>query len=252
MHSEQHAPLDMKQALGIPLLLMVLLLVFEPSQLDLALTDLLYVPGKGFIGEHSWFLENILHDWAKVAVIVVGIGALAGAIIGTIPAGKKLGVVIKPKRWLFVFVAMALSTGIVMPLKRATEMQCPWSLDRYGGVEHYSALTDTRAAPVEKPGKCWPGGHASSGFCLFALFFALRDIRPRAARAALITALGLGITFSLGRMLQGAHFLSHNLWTALIDWTISATLYRLLLYPASRKACKDAPVSARMATPCDA
>lgn len=252
MHCEQPALLDIKRALGIPLLLMALLLVFEPSQLDLALTDLLYVPGQGFIGAHSWFLENILHDWAKVAVIIIGIGALAGAIINTVPVGRKLPVVIDRKRCLYVFVAMALSTSIVMPLKRATEMQCPWSLDRYGGVEHYSALTATRATPVEKAGKCWPGGHASSGFCLFALFFALRDIRPRAARLALAAAVGLGICFSIGRMLQGAHFLSHNLWTALIDWTISAALYRLLLYPAPSKTFEDTPVSATMSASCDA
>lgn len=31
-------------------------------------------------------------------------------------------------------------------------------------------------------------------------------------------------------MLQGAHFFSHNLWTALFDWLISLGCYRLLLY----------------------
>ena len=90
---------------------------------------------------------------------------------------------------------------------------------------------EKRAAPVEKVGQCWPGGHASSGFTLFALFFALYDIRPRAARWALITAISLGSIFSLGRMLQGAHFLSHNVWTALIDWMVCALFYRLMLYP---------------------
>jgi membrane-associated PAP2 superfamily phosphatase len=50
------------------------------------------------------------------------------------------------------------------------------------------------------------------------------------ARIALVVALGLGSLFSLGRMLQGAHFLSHNLWTLLIDWTICVLTYRWLLY----------------------
>lgn len=239
MRCEPKPASSMKLVLGIPLLLMALLLAFEPSQIDLALEDLLYVPGTGFIGNNSWFLENVLHDWAKRGVIAVGVIALAGAL-----AGYLFGAGLDKKRWLYVFLSMAIASSAVMPLKRLTEVHCPWSLDRYGGVEHYSPLTSARATPVEKAGKCWPGGHASSGFCLFALFFALKDIRPRAARVALLVAMGLGITFSVGRMLQGAHFLSHNVWTALIDWTVSALLYQLMLRPAARAAalypaCKE-------------
>lgn len=44
----------------------------------------------------------------------------------------------------------------------------------------------------------------------------------------------LGTLFSLVRMLQGAHFLSHNLWTAALCWLIGLGLYDLMLYqPAS-------------------
>ena len=58
----------------------------------------------------------------------------------------------------------------------------------------------------------------------------LRDRRPRLARYALGLALGLGTVMSLGRVMQGAHFLSHNLWTLLFDWTICLACYRLVLY----------------------
>ncbi len=67
---------------------------------------------------------------------------------------------------------------------------------------------------------------------LLAFFFALRDRKPRLARAALVIALILGSTFALGRMMQGAHFLSHNLWTLAFDWVISVVCYRLVLYRA--------------------
>lgn len=40
----------------------------------------------------------------------------------------------------------------------------------------------------------------------------------------------MGCLLSLSRMLQGAHFLSHNLWTMLFDWLICLGLYRLMLY----------------------
>jgi membrane-associated PAP2 superfamily phosphatase len=35
---------------------------------------------------------------------------------------------------------------------------------------------------------------------------------------------------SAGRVMQGAHFLSHNLWTLLIDWMLCLACYRLVLY----------------------
>ena len=134
---------------------------------------------------------------------------------------------------------LELSTAVVTPLKVLTGMHCPWSLSEFGGSETFVPLLGTRA-PTDKPGRCWPGGHASAGFSLLALFFALRDRRPRAARVALVVALGLGSVFSLGRMMQGAHFFSHNLWTLLIDWTLCLLVYRWMLYRAPRAVPRQA------------
>ena len=64
--------LDFRLALGIPLALMAALLLIDPAPLDFALANLFYEPGQGFIGRHSFWLEDILHDRAKQAVIVVG------------------------------------------------------------------------------------------------------------------------------------------------------------------------------------
>lgn len=117
-------------------------------------------------------------------------------------------------------------------------MQCPWSLAQFGGEETYSSLLSPRP-PTEHPGRCWPGGHASSGFVLFALFFALRDRKPRLARYALAFAFAMGCLLSLSRMLQGAHFLSHNLWTMLFDWLICLGLYRLMLYRPEKRGQRN-------------
>ncbi|MNH40391.1 PAP2 superfamily protein [compost metagenome] len=62
------------------------------------------------------------------------------------------------------------------------------------------------------------------------MFFALRDRRPRLARATLLFAFALGTVFSIGRMLQGAHFFSHNVWTAVFCWLISLGCYYWVLY----------------------
>lgn len=218
-------PLSIFWAVGLPLTLMSILLVAGTERIDFALADALYQPGLGFIGRHSEFLEDWLHDRAKQAVIAFALLCIAGWL---------LSLRYRPwQQWRrplgYLVLALALSTAIITPLKAITGVHCPWDLKRYGGDETYTSLLEERA-PTLKPGRCWPAGHSSSGFSLFALYFLFRDRRPRLAQALLLGALTLGCIFSLGRMMQGAHFFSHNLWTALFDWLICLGCYHLLLY----------------------
>lgn len=238
-------PLRLWPALGLPLGLIALLLAVEPTRLDFALTDLFYQPGIGFVGRHSHFLEDFLHDRAKQGVILIGVLAIAGLLASWLYRPwaawrRPLG---------YLVLAMALSTTIVNPVKTLTGVHCPWDLTRYGGAETYTPLLAERAPVADQPGRCWPGGHASSGFTLFALYFVLRDRRPRLARSALLCALTLGTVFSVGRIMQGAHFLSHNLWTALFDWLICLGCYRLILYRPALPARLAIPVEARARQP---
>ncbi|WP_437883509.1 phosphatase PAP2 family protein [Pseudomonas sp. LRF_L74] len=223
--------LDRRLLYGIPLALAALLLIIEPTHLDFALADLFYVRGQGFIGRRNDFLEDILHDRAKQMTMLIGLIALGGYLLSLLPTR------LRPlrKRLGYLVLAMTLSTGFVVPLKKITRMQCPWSLEQYGGVEHFSPLLGPRAEPVKTIGNCWPGGHASSGFALIALFFFWRDNHSGRAKGALVAALALGSLFSVVRMAQGAHFLSHNVWTALICWLVCLGLYDLLLYRPARQ-----------------
>ncbi len=218
-------PFNFTLGFGVPLAAMAALLLGDPSELDFALSRLFYEPGLGFVGRHSWLLEDFLHDRVKQLVIVIGALAIAGFLLSLLPTRlacwrRQLG---------YLVLALGVSTSIVSPLKTLTGVHCPWSLSEFGGSETFTPLLAERA-PTLKPGRCWPGGHASAGFSLLALFFVLRDRRPRLARYALAIALGLGAVMSLGRVVQGAHFLSHNLWTLLFDWTLCLACYRLLLY----------------------
>lgn len=226
-------PLNWKICVGIPVLVAVILMLLEMTSLDLIIARLAYDPvAGGFIGRHSHLLEDILHDRAKQVVIGFSVFAILG-FIGAFfierlkPIRRELGCLV---------LTLALATGFVTPVKAVTAVQCPWSLQEFGGKEVYSELLSPRP-PTDKPGRCWPGGHAATGFSLFALFFALRDRRPRLARGALILAFTLGTVFSVSRMLQGAHFFSHNIWTAVFCWLIGLGTYYFLLYrPAgSRK-----------------
>ncbi|KAA8709996.1 phosphatase PAP2 family protein [Pseudomonas cannabina] len=212
--------------LGIPIAVAIVLVLLELTSLDMDIAKMAYDPVSGeFIGRHSHFLEDVLHDRAKQMVMAFG----ALAIIG-FAASFKVERLIPWRRELGCLVlSMALSTAFVTPVKVVTSVQCPWSLKEFGGEETYSELLSPRPA-TEKPGRCWPGGHAATGFTLFALFFVLRDRRPRLAKAGLALAFGLGSIFSIGRMLQGAHFFSHNIWTAVFCWLICLGVYYFVLY----------------------
>ncbi|AHF69336.1 MULTISPECIES: phosphatase PAP2 family protein [Pseudomonas] len=219
-------PLNLWIYLGIPFATALVLMLLELTTLDMSLARLVYDPQAGdFIGRHSHFLEDILHDRAKQ--VVIGLAVVSMLIFA---ASFKVGRLMPWRRELGCLVlSMALSTGFVTPVKVITSVQCPWSLTEFGGKETYSELLASRPE-TDKPGRCWPGGHAATGFTLFALFFIFRDRKPRLAKAGLVLALSLGSIFSIGRMLQGAHFFSHNVWTAVFCWLICLGAYYFILY----------------------
>lgn len=233
-------PLNLWLYLGIPLGCALALLLLESTSLDMSLAALAFDPGAGqFIGRHSYVLENILHDGVKQVVIGLALVAVLAFFASLFwqrlfAWRRELGCLV---------LSLALSTSFVTPLKVATAVQCPWSLSQFGGEQTYSKLLEARPQ-TDKPGRCWPGGHAATGFSLFALFFALRDRRPRLARGALLLAFTLGSVLSLGRMLQGAHFFSHNAWTAVFCWLIGLGCYYLTLYRPALRARAVAPVAA--------
>jgi membrane-associated PAP2 superfamily phosphatase len=225
-------PLNFWICLGVPAVTAAILILLELTSLDMDLAKRFYDPVAGaFIGGHSYLLETILHDRAKQVVIAFSVLSIIGFVASFMmarlqPFKRELGCLV---------LSLALATGFVTPVKAVTAVQCPWSLKEFGGKETYSELLSPRP-PTDKPGRCWPGGHAATGFTLFALFFVLRDRRPRLARKALVFAFALGTVFSIGRMMQGAHFFSHNVWTAIFCWLISLGTYYFILYRPSPAA----------------
>ena len=225
--------------LALPLVAMGLLLAIDPAPLDFWIAGHFHVPGSGFVARDDYWLETVLHDRAKNAAI-----AFVLILAVALAASARLAA-LRPWRGslAYALLAIALSTAVVPPLKVISAVQCPWDLSDFGGSETFSPLLSPRPATAH-PGRCWPGGHAATGFSLIALFFALRDRRPRLARGLLIGALAFGSLLAAGRMIQGAHFLSHNLWTLLLDWTICLLVYRFTLYRPARLSASAAKQAA--------
>lgn len=193
----------------LPLLAFALLAILsEATGLDLRLSDAWYDPARGFACKHSWWAEDLIHDAGRAFVGLAGVSA--GLLWGL---SFRLPRLLPWRRSaLYLFAAIALSTGAVAVLKALSSRPCPWDLERYGGGG--------------SAGGCFPSAHAATGYSLMALFFALRGRGRSAAVAGLLLGLGLGTLFGFGQIVRGAHFLSHNLWSAAVCWAVAAALYQ--------------------------
>ena len=67
-------PINFWLYLGIPLATALALILLELTSVDMDVANLFFDPAAGqFIGRHSYWLENILHDRVKQVVILLGV-----------------------------------------------------------------------------------------------------------------------------------------------------------------------------------
>ena len=205
----------------LPLWCLAFLVLFPPHQLDIAVSRLFWIDGD-WPWHHNPFFTEVLHKGAKAVPIVVALWVVYRLFRLSIKKSEEAWQE-KRKRYAYVFIAMLASVLLCWWLKQTTGVSCPWSTSAFGGTD---PITDPGWS--FRAGNCWPGGHAGSGFCLFALFFALRDQRKTLARWCLLAVFVFGSICGFARLMQGAHFLSHNLATMLIDWIVCAVIYVLI------------------------
>ncbi|URO00569.1 phosphatase PAP2 family protein [Leclercia adecarboxylata] len=130
-------------------------------------------------------------------------------------------------QWVTGALLMGLGTAVVGIMKAISHHSCPWDLVEYGGKALSYPLFGT--APVGSgPGRCFPGGHASSGFMVMGLFFTFWHERPRLAWAMVAAGILLGLAMGYGQVMRGAHFFSHNLWAGWWVWFSQVVAYGLV------------------------
>jgi len=196
----------------------LVLLLWSHSGLDLRISALAYSPGqRAFPQRDAWLFAVLGHSALKYFAV-----SLWGALLVVAAAAP---------RWrriaLHAWAGMTLVAFAVAGLRELSAHSCPWDLAQFGGTAQW--FPPFGAVPPDPgPGRCLPAAHASSGFALFALYFALRDAHPRLARAALALAWALGLAAGAVQVVRGAHFASHALWTAWIAWALNIALYALI------------------------
>jgi membrane-associated PAP2 superfamily phosphatase len=205
-----------------PLLCFALLAgVLATTSGDVAIANALFfdAPRQHWIGADSWWINDFLHTggrWAMRGVVLV---ALAICVAGWSP---HCGPLRRPAAYFASTIV--LSVAFVGLLKVLTNVDCPWDLAQFGGEYPFVHLFAER--PDSLPSAhCFPAAHASSGYALLASYFALRERSAVLARCGLAVGLLTGLAFGFAQQARGAHFVSHDVWSAFIVWVIALTLY---------------------------
>jgi membrane-associated PAP2 superfamily phosphatase len=177
-------------------------------------------------GAGDWWARDLIHQAGRWLPRSVGAAALLCWL-----ASFGVASLAKWRREIgYVFAGMAVVITIVGVLKEITNVDCPWDLVGFGGDRPYVGLFGDRPDTLPRAA-CFPGAHASSGFALLAIHFALRERARRAANVALWVAIAIGVLFAIGQEARGAHFLSHDVTSAALAWFLLAYLYSKTLAP---------------------
>lgn len=183
------------------------------EQLDWAISNYWYdAASHSFPWQNNYWLDLINHRLLKISVIT-------GAVLALI-----WGIYRRNVRLIVAMLLIGIGPLVVGVLKATSAHSCPWDLLEYGGkAMSFPLFGATPAFPG--PGRCFPGGHASSGFALMALFFLFYPQRPRLAYWCWLGGITLGMLMGFGQIMRGAHFLSHNLWAGWWVWFSQLAVY---------------------------
>lgn len=130
------------------------------------------------------------------------------------------------RKFLLIIIGLVLIPTIAGSIKRFTNIYCPCQLEIYDG--HYPYVKILESYPQnfvqEKRGKCFPAGHAVTGFALFILFFALEKKSHKFL--GFFAAIIFGWILSFYQMAKGVHFFGDSLVSMLVCFLLAALLAR--------------------------
>jgi membrane-associated PAP2 superfamily phosphatase len=198
---------------------MILTLMMEIlTPLDVHLQDLFYdisrkewiVDGEA-VGPRFWF-----YNFPKIILFAFGF-LLFLRVLDFKMIGRALP--FSPREALYILICLAGIPLLVGLGKNITRVHCPSELRRYGGTEEYRRVisSEEKTSNQVRP-HCFPAGHASGGFALFAFYFARRR------RAWFAVPMAYGWAMGMYQILKGAHFLSHTLFTMFFALFFAAVL----------------------------
>jgi membrane-associated PAP2 superfamily phosphatase len=202
-------------------LLVLTLLVAELTPFDIWFQDFFFnfQTGRWWVDASAPGPRLFFYVGPKALLILIGLGVIILLIspervrcaIGAGGRRKELGVVLG---------VLAIGPALISGLKATTNVFCPAEIIRYGGEVPYARVFDCypEGQKPARRGRCFPAGHASGGFALFALAGLGRTRRGQ--RLGFAIGLVAGGWMGGYQIMKGAHYLSHTLVTAMLIWIL--------------------------------
>jgi len=243
----------------IPLLLLIVsIVIFRSTDLDLQIQDFFYtnynsgnvgvcmvppeerntsqtafdntsqIPPIDIIPAYGWYLKDqpvfkFVYHYGNIPALLL---AIAGLVLLEVSffAGKwvkwrKIG--------LFLLLAMLLGPGLIINaiLKDNWGRPRPRNVNDYGGKYAYEQVL---SVDPSSPGLSFPCGHCSMGFFLMIPFFVLRKRKPLLAAVSLTAGILYGLLIGVARMAQGGHWCSDVIIAGILVYLTGAILFYAL------------------------
>src|SRR4029077_3910090 len=204
--------------LGVAALASALFLV--APEIDLATSRLFYDAKGGFV----------LSDWPPVVVLYRAVPLISWGMFILVGVGAAWLFLLDRPLWrldrkglVCLVVSMAFAPGLLANslLKDHWGRARPVGVEAFGGPHRFTPAP-LPAAECER--NCsFVSGHAALGFSLvgFALLLPAGSTR----RSSIAVAIGFGALVGLGRIAQGAHFLSDVVFAGLLVYGVTALLH---------------------------
>lgn len=206
--------------LVLPMLLASLLFTAWPG-LDLAVSQALFEPARGF-----WGQQQAAVLWVHAAVPWAGRAmALAGLLVW-LSWARGWGWSRQPRRWTALGLAMLLGVGLLVNgvFKEHWGRPRPLQLAGLGGQAQF--VPAWQLSSQCRTNCSFVSGHAATGFALMGVgLMAAPRTRRRWCRAGIVA----GTVVGAGRVLQGGHFVSDIVFAGLLMAVCLALLRRLWL-----------------------
>lgn len=232
-HGREAARQQLRTHLWLPLLAFAAAIsIISWLQLDWSLAHRIYTwEGYRWVLKKAFLTEALLHRSGRGLSVAAWVAVLATWLI----AFKRESLRVWRRPLGYLTLSVLLATLVVSWIKSWSNVDCPWDIDGLGGTRPYLGLLESRPAGLPN-GRCFPAGHASGGYAWMALYFFFLMVRPQLRWRGLAVGAGVGVIFGIAQQFRGAHFLSHDLWTAMICWTVAFGLYRVFQRGSLRRS----------------
>jgi len=198
--------------LGNILLIVLAVILIDKTNIDFTIQNLL------FDSEHQKWLVDKNEPVAKfffynLPKFLLGLTIISSLVMLILNYKNKLPSSFKKyQRQIFIFfLGITIIPLVAGNIKKFTNIYCPNQLAIYDGKYPYTKILEPYPVDFKplKVGKCFPAGHAVTGFCFMILFFVFKS---RAWKSAgLFFGMVLGWVLGSYQMFKGAHFFGDTL-----------------------------------------